>query len=170
MRKLMIVTGLAALLGIGIAVGYGLDSESTPAPAQTTVVVGQQRPPILNAINLMKHGFNGGTSDEERQLHAQLVNGGYSYKLTADDHTERLDYWFIAANGKNIAVEYEIAPNGVHVDATQFGHSTEAWGVRCAGSIGRSALADLNALRGKVNQAASKWNADPSCTYERYSD
>lgn len=172
MRKLTIVAGIVALLGIGVAAGFALDSESTPEPAQTTIVVQQptgisEPAPVLNAINLMKPGFNGRTSDEARQTHAQLVSAGYSYWTTYPDGTERINYSF-TEKGKTKSVEFVVSPNGVHMDASVYGLSTEDWGVWCSAPIGRSPVDAMNALMAKTHSAASKLDADPSCKYQRF--
>lgn len=165
MRKFVIAIGTAVILGIGIAVGFGLDSDSMPALTQQPTS-NPEPATILNAINLMKPGFNGPMSDAERQLHAQLTSKGYYYWVTYDNGTERINHDF-TEKGKIKSVEFAIAPSGLRMDATRFGLSTETWSATCAASVGRSPIDSLTTLMSRVNRAASKLNADPTCKYNQ---
>lgn len=173
MRKSAIAVAIAVALGLGVASGFVLDSDSTAVSSslssyQPVVTADPEPEPILNAIDLMKDGFDGPVTESGRELHERLVSQGYYYWTTYPDMTERFNYDF-AENGKILRAEFAVAPNGVHMDVMRFGLGTEKWSVECAAPVTSAAFNDINQLLSKVNRAAAKHGVDPTCWYDSFS-
>lgn len=174
-RILKIAATRILLLIIAVGVfDLALHIDSRPSVVKVTIenpVVSVQDTPeqtMLKAIDLMKPGAHGTTTQAASLLAQQLQDQGYYYWTTYQDGTERINHESGDTATVEDDVEFTITNTGMVLGADSYGVNTQSWGVFCSASpSARSTIASLNALLNETQHAASARGANTACAYDQ---